>query len=69
MSEANKSNPPQAELSALKELFPAKDVEWLPRRADAAKRGQVFPYIRREAIEDRLDAAVGMENWKAEYLP
>ena len=59
-------------LTELKEPFPATDVEWRIQRSGF--RGDkpwalVLAYVTNRAIQDRLDAVCGPENWQNEYRP
>lgn len=58
------------DLSKLAEPFPASDVEWRVGRA-GEKNGKVWAmclaYITNRAIMERLDEAVGPENWCNEF--
>lgn len=57
-------------MQALAAPFPAKDVEWRVQNTTADhKRGMAVPYIDSRAIQNRLDAVVGIYNWKPEYRP
>ena len=61
---------PQEIRQALKEPFRPQDIEWRIQwfDKDGAKRGQpratCVPYITARAVQDRLDDAVGPENWQ-----
>ncbi len=59
-------------IPALKEPFAASEIEW--RVAQAGKKGdagnvwcKVLCYLTARAIDDRLDAVAGGENWWVEY--
>ena len=48
--------------------FPACDVEWRVQNTSRDKtRGMAVAYIDSRAIQNRLDAVVGIYNWKPEY--
>ena len=50
--------------------FPALDVEWRIQNTTQDKTGgMAVPYIDSRAIQNRLDQAVGIYNWKPEYRP
>lgn len=58
------------DLSLLGEYFDADSVEWrLQNGKSGAQRGLAVPYVTNRAIMDRLDAAVGIMNWKNEFRP
>jgi len=58
-------------LEALKDKFPAEDIEWRVSRSGIASTGKpwvlVLAYITNRAIMDRLDAVVGIENWQNQF--
>lgn len=57
------------DLKRLAEPFAAEDIEWRVSRAGPSDRGvwaRVLAYITARAIEERLDAVCGPENWKNE---
>jgi hypothetical protein len=57
-------------LDKLKDPFPASDIEWRIGRAGKNNRGiwaMCLAYVTNRAIMERLDAAVGPENWRNEY--
>ena len=57
-------------MQALAAPFAAKDVEWRgPNTTQDHTRGMAVPYIDSRAIQNRLDAVVGIYNWKTEYRP
>lgn len=65
---------PAANLRAAKELlerpFTAAAVEFVVVSArQGSDRAQVATYLSRTSVEDRLDFAVGPENWAAENIP
>jgi hypothetical protein len=54
----------------LAQPFAAGDIEWRVQRADASAAkpwAQVLAYVTNRAIQERLDMAVGIENWKNEF--
>lgn len=55
----------------LAQPFPAEDVEWLIAATGKTEKGDMIglavPYVRKDAIIDRLDNTVGVENWQDEY--
>ena len=57
---------------ALQAPFPDSDIEWRAQRS-GIKNGKgwavLLAYVTNRAIQERLDDAVGIENWKNEYLP
>jgi hypothetical protein len=57
------------DLSRLSEPFPADDIEWRVSRAGVS-RGKVWcfvlAYLTARAIQERLDAVCGPENWRLE---
>ena len=53
---------------ALSEPFPAEDIEWFISATTKDKsKGLAVPFITNRAVQDRLDAVCGPENWKNEY--
>ena len=57
-------------MQALAAPFAAKDVEWrVQNTTQDHTRGMAVPYIDSRAIQNRLDAVVGIYNWKTEYRP
>lgn len=52
---------------ALKEPFPAEDIDWRVSYADANKEGKVFAsmvaYIDARAVQNRLDEVCGVGGW------
>lgn len=57
-------------MQALAAPFPARDVEWRVQNTNKEHtRGMAVPYIDSRAIQNRLDAVVGIYNWKPEYRP
>ncbi len=57
-------------MQALAAPFAAKDVEWRVQNTNKEHtRGMAVPYIDSRAIQNRLDAVVGIYNWKPEYRP
>jgi len=59
------------DLTLLKEPFPENDIEWRPQRSGVKKNGDPYAmtlaYVTNRAVMDRLDAVVGVGNWKNEY--
>ena len=58
------------DLARLKDPFPALDIEW--RVQSSGLKGdkvwaRVLAYVTNRAIQDRLDAVCGPENWRNEY--
>lgn len=56
-------------LARLADPFPAEDIEWRVSRAGHGGKGlwvTVLAYITARAIEERLDAVCGPENWRNE---
>ena len=54
----------------LAQPFAPQDLEWRVQYAtDDKTRGMVVPYVTSRAIQDRLDAVVGAENWRNEFQP
>lgn len=59
-------------LAKLKEPFAAEDIEWRIQQAGETNNriwARVLAYVTNRAIQDRLDDAVGPENWWNEYRP
>lgn len=57
-------------MQALAAPFPARDVEWRVQNTNKDRtRGMAVPYIDSRAIQNRLDAVLGIYNWKPEYRP
>ncbi|MBP5718540.1 MAG: hypothetical protein J6X53_06125 [Abditibacteriota bacterium] len=57
----------QAELA---QPFAPQDLEWRVQHANREKtRGLAVPYVTSRAIQDRLDAVVGAQNWRNEFQP
>ncbi len=57
------------DLTKLTEPFPHEDIEWRVARAGQGGGGVfclVIPYITARAIQNRLDAVCGPENWRNE---
>ena len=56
----------------LADPFPAADIEWRIQRS-GVKNGKPWAmclaYITNRAIMDRLDAVLGPENWRNEFVP
>lgn len=55
----------------LKAAFPFEQINWLPKNQferNKIKYAMIFPYLNKTAIQDRLDATVGIANWKNEYV-
>ncbi len=58
------------DLGLLGDYFDADSVEWrLQNGKSGAQQGLAVPYVTNRAIMDRLDAAVGIMNWKNEFRP
>jgi len=54
----------------LKAPFDEKDIEWRAGKTNAEKtKAMAFAYITSRAVMNRLDAAVGAENWQDDYKP
>ncbi len=58
----------------LQQPFDLSEISWLAQSKGRAKSGKIWaivmPYIKSDAIEDRLDDVVAPENWKSEkYEP
>lgn len=56
--------------ASLKAPFPAKDIDWRVQRAMRTRNGDkaiVLAYITSRAVQDRLDAVVGMDGWRDHY--
>lgn len=60
-------------LCSLKEPFPAADIEWREQRSGIDRNGRpwaiVLAYVTNRAIQNRLDAVCGVENWKNQFIP
>jgi hypothetical protein len=54
--------------AALAAPFPEAEIRWLPGVV-SGNRALALPYISNRAVQDRLDAVVGMENWRDDYQP
>lgn len=55
-------------LRELQKPFPSRDIEWLVAATNKEKtKGLVFPYIRANAIQARLDEVLGAENWRDDF--
>jgi len=54
----------------LRRTFDTEDISWviLRKKRDNKKRGEVAPYVKRDAIQSRLDSTFGAENWRNEYI-
>lgn len=63
----NDPDRPMGDLACLREPFPAADLEWRVQQC-GTKNGRVWArvvaYVTARAIQDRLDAVCGPENWK-----
>lgn len=60
----------KSKLPQLLEPFAAKDIEWRVQRAGIVRNkawAMVLAYVTNRAIQERLDEAVGPENWKNEF--
>lgn len=58
----------QEKLALLREPFSAKDIEWKVGTLSKDKtRGVPVPYLRMQAVVDRLDAVIGAQHWKNEF--
>ena len=59
------------DLNKLKEPFPESDIEWRPQRSGIKKNGEPYAmtlaYVTNRAVMDRLDAVVGVGNWKNKF--
>lgn len=58
------------EYNKLREPFAAEDIEWRIQSAgvnNSKAWGMVIAYITNRAIQTRLDAVAGAQNWKNEY--
>lgn len=56
--------------AALRKPFAPEDLEWRLQQAFEEKmRGIAVPYVTNRAIQNRLDEAVGPENWYNDYKP
>ena len=56
-------------LAKLCEPFPAEDIEWRVSRSGRGRKGlfcMVLAYITARAVQNRLDAVCGPENWRLE---
>ena len=55
----------------LKEEFPEGDIEWRIQKSGKSEKGNIWAiivaYITNRAIQDRLDAVCGPENWQNHY--
>ena len=56
--------------AALRQPFAPEDLEWrLQQTFEEKMRGIAVPYVTNRAIQNRLDEAVGPENWYNDYKP
>ena len=56
--------------AALRKPFAPEDLEWrLQQTFEEKMRGIAVPYVTNRAIQNRLDEAVGPENWYNDYKP
>ena len=56
--------------AALRKPFAPEDLEWrLQQIFEEKMRGIAVPYVTNRAIQNRLDEAVGPENWYNDYKP
>ena len=56
------------DLTRLAAPFPADDIEWLPGATTRDKsKAMAVPYIKVGAVQERLDAVCGPENWRNEF--
>jgi len=61
-------------LEDLKKPFPTEDLEWRIQRSGIGNKtgkpwAMVLCYLTNRAIQDRLDAVCGPENWRNEFAP
>lgn len=59
-------------LAKLDEPFAPDEIEWRIQQSGSGQRGpwaKVLAYVTSRAIQNRLDAVVGKENWQDEYIP
>jgi hypothetical protein len=55
---------------ALKAPFAATEVDWrVQGKSNAEGKSQVLAYIDARAVQERLDAVVGPENWSFDWQP
>lgn len=55
-------------LERLREPFPSASINWRVGQLSADKTtGQALPYLDGRAVQNRLDEALGPENWQVEY--
>lgn len=62
------------DLNKLKEPFPVDDIEWRIQKSGIGQKTKkpyalVLAYLTNRAIQERLDAVVGPENWQNDYRP
>lgn len=57
-------------LSKLSAYFPSNDICWLAdSKSPDLRQARAVPYLRRHAIQKRLDEVMGPGGWKLEYRP
>jgi hypothetical protein len=62
-------NTPAIEIAALLAApFDPSEIRWKPQ-AVSGNRALAVPYVSARAIQERLDAALGIENWRDQYEP
>lgn len=62
--------PPAPDLARLRDFFEPADVEWKPGAVTRdKKKALAMAYLTNRAVQDRLDAVCGPENWKNAYRP
>lgn len=56
------------DLSKLREPFAPNEIEWRVGATSSDKtKGIALPYITNRAVQNRLDAVCGAENWRSEF--
>jgi len=60
---------PEEIMEALQKPFSPDEIEWMVKTVSKEKmKGLALPYVSNRAIQKRLDAVVGINNWKNEFI-
>lgn len=65
----NQAQPSNEIFNLLKAPFPSRALEWKIGNMNKDKtRGRALPYLKFQAVADRLDAVLGEHNWRNSYV-